>query len=283
MNGNIYIITNKVNNKKYVGQTTKMVEERFTQHKHHSIHKDYPLYLAMRKYGLDSFTIENYGSFPITELDTKEEALINELNTFRGAGYNATPGGQSSKVFKFDTEKLIKEYNELGTAIAVSKLYDCSVYTVLDHLRANGVNTSNKIDYIVGYNIHTREKELEFYGVNELLEWVRQNHNKDLQRKHLSRLYNDEKPNQNKYGYIWRSNKNADIQIEFYPLIVGVKENGSSIGPFLDASEAKDFYNAETGEDVSYQSMYSGIMRSIKDSKKYNKEVKYKKIKWAII
>lgn len=55
--GRIYVITNKVNGKKYVGQTTKPIEKRFQQHMNPSS-KCTLLAKAVQKYGKDSFIIQ---------------------------------------------------------------------------------------------------------------------------------------------------------------------------------------------------------------------------------
>ena len=59
----IYKIENLVNGKCYIGQS-KYIEKRWTDHKSNafnSIQKDqykYPLYRAIRKYGLENFSFE---------------------------------------------------------------------------------------------------------------------------------------------------------------------------------------------------------------------------------
>ena len=66
MIGKLYLITNTVNNKKYVGKTYQEVETRFKQHVSDSIrerNKNRPLYRAMRKYGVENFTVELIVSF----------------------------------------------------------------------------------------------------------------------------------------------------------------------------------------------------------------------------
>ena len=57
MIGYIYLITNTINDKKYVGQTRQTVEERWKEHKNDVKRRKTPLYRAMKKYGIDKFNI----------------------------------------------------------------------------------------------------------------------------------------------------------------------------------------------------------------------------------
>ena len=53
--GYIYLITNLLNNKKYIGKTTQSIEERWQEHIYDSKRKKCetrPLYRAIRKYGV---------------------------------------------------------------------------------------------------------------------------------------------------------------------------------------------------------------------------------------
>lgn len=90
----IYCITNKINNKKYVGLTTKPIKLRFYYHKYLAEHnKGYYLHAAMRKYGIENFEIEKLDTAKnIKELKEKEIEYIRKLDTFRN-GYNLTEGG----------------------------------------------------------------------------------------------------------------------------------------------------------------------------------------------
>lgn len=70
----IYVITNDINNKQYVGQTSISLEERFKQHindrKRHFEQR--PLYNAMNKYGIEHFHIKLLEECSSTEVDKKE-------------------------------------------------------------------------------------------------------------------------------------------------------------------------------------------------------------------
>ena len=60
MNGFIYKITNDINGKIYIGKTLNSLEHRFNEHKRASRKKcceNRPLYSAMRKYGVENFSI----------------------------------------------------------------------------------------------------------------------------------------------------------------------------------------------------------------------------------
>jgi group I intron endonuclease len=93
----IYKITNLINLKLYIGQTKFSAEERWKQHiQYHSHEKfwHYPLYCAMRKYGLQGFKIEILDRADSKAiLDKLEIMYIAQLRTQLPHGYNVTPGG----------------------------------------------------------------------------------------------------------------------------------------------------------------------------------------------
>jgi group I intron endonuclease len=73
----IYQITNKINNKIYIGQSVN-IKERYAQHVRNSINKNthtynYPLSRAFRKYGSDNFELVVLEECSIDELTTKEQ------------------------------------------------------------------------------------------------------------------------------------------------------------------------------------------------------------------
>ena len=82
----IYIITNKLNNKRYIGKTAKTIEERWYQHcKNAEYGVDTYLYRAIRKYGSENFSVE----FLCDGLDEEEVIQIEQLQP----EYNMTKGG----------------------------------------------------------------------------------------------------------------------------------------------------------------------------------------------
>lgn len=81
----IYCITNHVNGKKYIGKTTSSVSKRWKEHcrdyKKERC-KDRPLYRAMNKYGIDSFSIEMLEECSSKESSERETYWINEFKTY---------------------------------------------------------------------------------------------------------------------------------------------------------------------------------------------------------
>jgi group I intron endonuclease len=120
----IYKITNKINGKIYIGQTTKSIERRFIQHKTSARNKSIstPLTNAIKKYGEENFIIEQIDTAnDIEKLNEKEIYWINILKSKdRSIGYNLKDGGlngihSEESILKMSTPVL--KYNKDGTFI----------------------------------------------------------------------------------------------------------------------------------------------------------------------
>lgn len=93
--GLIYKITNKINGKIYVGQTTRTLDARWSQHLYDATVREYPyaIYRAIRKYGVDAFTIESICECEtLEELNEQEKLFAQSLNAFVPNGYTLTAG-----------------------------------------------------------------------------------------------------------------------------------------------------------------------------------------------
>jgi group I intron endonuclease len=93
----IYKVTNKINQKKYIGYT-KNFRERKNRHKDSALKRNSPFvfHQAIRKYGWDNFKWEIiYESWDAEHcLTIMEPYFINEYNSFGEHGYNMNKGGQ---------------------------------------------------------------------------------------------------------------------------------------------------------------------------------------------
>lgn len=110
----IYVITNDINGKQYVGKTNLSIEERFKEHckgrKRRRCEKR-PLYSAMNKYGIEHFYIEQLEECSAEDSAKREEYWIAKLGTYGSGGYNATRGGDSKKYY--DYKKIVDKFLEL--------------------------------------------------------------------------------------------------------------------------------------------------------------------------
>jgi group I intron endonuclease len=107
----IYCIENIINHKKYIGQTSKTIEERFCAHKKCMIRrKNQVLYDAMNKYGIDNFIIYQVEECNKENCSEKEQYWIKQYNTTnRDFGYNMTGGGEKCNKLEGWSEENKKE------------------------------------------------------------------------------------------------------------------------------------------------------------------------------
>ena len=91
--GRIYCIENKINHKKYIGLTTRSIEERFSEH----CKADTVIGEAIRKYGVDNFMCYEVDKAQSkNELSELEIHYIHRFGTLKN-GYNCTIGGDGVK------------------------------------------------------------------------------------------------------------------------------------------------------------------------------------------
>lgn len=94
--GVVYKITNLLDGTLYVGQTIETIGIRLKGHYRDKKTNSY-LHRAMRKYGIENFTIEElFSAFSQDSLNEYEDFFIVSLNTLRPNGYNLKRGGGQS-------------------------------------------------------------------------------------------------------------------------------------------------------------------------------------------
>lgn len=105
---NIYVFTNKINNKKYVGQSINP-KERYKQHIKDSKNDNLLFHNAINKYGIDNFDFEIIEKdVSIEEIGCREMFWIKELNSKKPNGYNLTDGGEGTIGYSHTEEAKIK-------------------------------------------------------------------------------------------------------------------------------------------------------------------------------
>ena len=137
----IYLITNNINGKQYVGKTYHTtIEERWNEHL-----RDYtkprcekrPLYDAMNYYGPEFFSIEPVEYVP-PEVDLEEREIywIAKYNTYHN-GYNATLGGDGKRYLDYDL--IIKTYQEVQNIKETAKMTGACPESISNILKINNI------------------------------------------------------------------------------------------------------------------------------------------------
>lgn len=130
--GYIYKIINDINNKVYIGQTRLTLAERWRSHKYYSKTENYPLYKAIRKYGIDKFHMIVIEECSDELLDEREIYWIEKYGSF-GKGYNATKGGEGRCLY---TESEIRGLWDKGYAIyQISKMLHADKASIRSRLK----------------------------------------------------------------------------------------------------------------------------------------------------
>ena len=213
--GYIYKITNIINDKMYIGQTTKTIEKRFKEHLRNSQREDkyqYQLYRAMRKYGTENFIVECIEKCFIEKLDEKEMFWIKYFDTFKN-GYNSTLGGSGGQLLDLDEEKIINEYEKYKTIEKVAQINECSPTIIKNILEKHYIKIKSSIEHAKDKGLRIQRLSLE----NILLEeyeclidagqWLINNNLTKSKKSNyagmsIKKAIIEEK---NYYGFIWKS------------------------------------------------------------------------------
>ena len=136
----VYMISNDVNNKVYIGQTTKSIHKRFQEH---CLHHSSAIGQAIDEIGKEHFSVSlvDDTSKNLEELSEKEEFYIKKYNAIEN-GYNSrlackTNGRISKQRIPSPIDKelynKLKAYSE-ETDIPMSKLLDRAIRMFLESI-----------------------------------------------------------------------------------------------------------------------------------------------------
>lgn len=200
----IYKITNDINGKMYVGKTSYTIEKRWVEHckASKSQRKAHcPLYNAMRKYGIEHFSISLIEECNDYQASERECFWIEQYDTYKH-GYNATLGGDGGHTI--DHNHIVEEYERLKSVNDVAAEMGINPKTVSNVLRWRGIST----DYRHGVEMIDADggSVANFESVSDAAEyivWLLDEPKKENVRKRISRA--SDRPDKTAYGFIWRS------------------------------------------------------------------------------
>ncbi len=158
----IYKITNRDNEKIYVGQTKQLIEKRFIQHSKALT----PLGRAMQQCGIKNFTVEIIERCQTQEQFNEREIFwINALNSKQPYGYNVRNGGGSHKYFRNSSG-----FQESKFAYSTRNIFQNALlthkYPILETQLNYSLNNNLDKKIIIDFSIRTHIPE------EQVIEWV---------------------------------------------------------------------------------------------------------------
>ena len=110
----IYKITNNINGKIYIGQTTGSLERRWRQHRCKSSGCRV-LQKAIQKYGAERFTVEQIDTAAdIDELNQKEKFWIQQYDCIVPNGYNLKSGGNRPTYSEDSRQRMSRNHADVS-------------------------------------------------------------------------------------------------------------------------------------------------------------------------
>lgn len=172
----IYCYTNRINNKKYIGQTNNLerrkkqhIQDSIHCHKGHEISYNLPFHSAIRKYGIDNFDFEILKIIDTedwNEVNDIESKYINDFQTICPNGYNLQAQSQANKGLNKTAlpenvvEEIISKLKEKELISNISEEYQLSRSYISDINNGKCLRKENET-YPLQQNRITNEKYLE--------------------------------------------------------------------------------------------------------------------------
>ena len=201
----IYVITNNINNKQYVGKTNYSIEKRFEEHKRDSRRRrceKRPLYAAMNKYGIQNFSIALLEECSVDIVADREIYWIDKLNTLHN-GYNATYGGDGKTLYNY--KEVSDKYKELKSVKDTCAFFGCDWQVV------KNACTEYNIPIMSGQEHHKKELSKPVWQIDKKTNQKLQKYDSlraagealgDIEyRKHIGEVANGKR--KTAYGYKW--------------------------------------------------------------------------------
>lgn len=213
----IYKITNTINGKIYIGQTSYSIESRFIEHcedMHRRQCEKRPLYAAMQKYGIENFRIEMIEECPQEEVQERERYWISIYDSYH-KGYNATKGGDGRLLY--DHEAIVNRLKEYPYATEVAKEFGCCPDLTRELAKLNNIKLENRGNdnfkqlarVIYQYSKDKKQLLNQFESTAEAARWCFENKYANTLtsgvRSHIADVANGKR--KSAYGFVWSYTK----------------------------------------------------------------------------
>lgn len=166
----IYKITNLIDNKVYIGLTTRTVEARWKEHCRHGSQQ---IDDAIQIYGIENFQIETLEECDESILDDREKYWIDYYNSFKN-GYNNTYGGRGNNFIMTDKSDIVLQLWRDGLTInKIVEKTSLNVETVRGYLNKNGITKEQireRANYYIGLSKSRPVLQYDLDG-NFIKEW----------------------------------------------------------------------------------------------------------------
>ena len=161
----VYKVTNKIDNKIYIGITTQKLKTRKRQHEYLSKNKlDNTLFhVSMLEYGFDNFEWTILEKCSYSEMENKEKYYIIYYNSYalNGMGYNLTKGG----LYVFGSSGKYHYLNKM-TPIEKENWIENNLKGINNGMYNNGHIVSGDKHFSKNLTIEEREKWLYNISIN---------------------------------------------------------------------------------------------------------------------
>lgn len=230
--GYIYKITNQINQKSYIGQTSRDVQIRWKEHiqKANKLDKNniQHIHYALAKYGIKNFTFEVIEECPNDLLDERETYWITIYNSFKD-GYNLTKGGKTTKLDHYQNKDDLIIYlytiehfscRQIADKISMNKNYIGRILTKynIPHNEKLNQNMKNFQKYGNSFNkkavqcldLNTHKLIQEFESQREAARWLMLNkYTTNKSEKSVSGAISSvcNKKLKSAYGFYWQFKK----------------------------------------------------------------------------
>lgn len=206
----IYKITNMINNKIYIGETVRNVDVRWREHKNEALNEghgyNYPIHMAMRKYGFNNFKIEILENCA-DEIRFERESYYIKLYSshLRTKGYNITLEG--SGVILYSSEDIKSAWDEGLSINEIAIRLGCHKSVVSKRLRGLSVS-EEEIKNRISLNSSMRQGQPIYqYSLNgELIkQWASASEcarQTGYEQTAISNVCRQEQ--YSAYGYLWK-------------------------------------------------------------------------------